>query len=218
MTTFNCPFCNHGLELNSTNSSEIVTSYMYSEIHATVNLKHIYCGNCKNLSVVAYGRSEPFNGMEFYLHPRSVHRHFPDYVPESIRQDYEEACSILELSPKAAATLCRRCLQTMIQNVFNTPKQTLAKDIAIIKSMVSPDVWNALDAIRQLGNIGAHMEYDVNLIIDIEIDEAKMLLRVLETLIHEWYVTKHNIDEDIKGIAHISAEKQNMRKNPTTHL
>ena len=43
------------------------------------------------------------------LRPLSSARVFPSYIPEPLRQDYEEACAILDLSPKASATLnlCR---------------------------------------------------------------------------------------------------------------
>ena len=44
------------------------------------------------------------------LLPTSSARVFPEYVPKPIRQDYEEACDILDRSPKASATLSRRCL------------------------------------------------------------------------------------------------------------
>jgi hypothetical protein len=50
------------------------------------------------------------------LVPDSKAKVFPDYVPEAIRADYTEACRIVALSPKAAATLARRALQGMIRD------------------------------------------------------------------------------------------------------
>ena len=38
-----------------------------------------------------------------------------DYILEAILEDYKEACLIKDKSPKAAATLARRCLQGMIR-------------------------------------------------------------------------------------------------------
>ena len=35
------------------------------------------------------------------------------------------------------------------------------------------------------------MEKDANLIIDIDPDEARFLIELIETLIKEWYVEKH---------------------------
>ena len=45
----------------------------------------------------------------FDLLPRSKAKSFPDYIPKTIRKDYEEACLIVSLSPNASATLARRC-------------------------------------------------------------------------------------------------------------
>jgi hypothetical protein len=42
-----------------------------------------------------------------------------------------------------------------------------------------------------LGNIGAHMEADVNVIVDVEAGEAKLLIGLIETLVDEWYVARH---------------------------
>lgn len=50
------------------------------------------------------------------LIPPSFAKVFPDYVPKPVRDDYTEACVIRDLSPKASATLSRRCLQGMIRD------------------------------------------------------------------------------------------------------
>ena len=43
-----------------------------------------------------------------------------------------------------------------------------AKEIEQIKGKVESLTWQAIDAVREVGNIGAHMGEDVNLIVDIE--------------------------------------------------
>ena len=55
------------------------------------------------------------------LIPESDAKVFPDYIPQQIREDYVEASKIKELSPKASATLSRRCLQGMIRDFWGTP-------------------------------------------------------------------------------------------------
>ena len=50
---------------------------------------------------------------------------------------------------------------------------------------------DATDHVRQLGNIGAHMEKDINLILDVEPDEAQALINLIELLFEEWCVAKH---------------------------
>jgi hypothetical protein len=51
------------------------------------------------------------------LIPSSSAKTFPNYVPKVILDDYNEACLIRDLSPKASATLSRRCLQGMIRDL-----------------------------------------------------------------------------------------------------
>ncbi len=108
---------------------------------------------------------------------------FSEYVPEAIRQDYEEACLIRSLSPKASATLSRRCLQGMIRDFHGVKrKHNLKQEIEAIKDKVDLKVWEAIDGVRAIGNIGAHMEQDVNLIIDVEPEEAQKLIKLNELL------------------------------------
>ena len=65
---------------------------------------------------------------------------------------------------------------------------------------------------RKIGNIGAHMEKDVNLIIDIEPDEAKKLLRLIEMLLEKWYITRHEEEELLSEIVGIAEDKEEQRK------
>ena len=53
------------------------------------------------------------------IYPASFAVQFPEYVPVQIRSDYEEAYAILSISPKASATLSRRCLQGMIHDFWD---------------------------------------------------------------------------------------------------
>jgi hypothetical protein len=103
--------------------------------------------------------------MSFNLRPDSIAKPQPDYIPMAIRQDYEEACKILHLSPKASATLSRRCLQGMIRDFWSSRVQNLNNahlwdEIKAIEQDVDPETWKAIKAIKDVGNIGAHMEKD----------------------------------------------------------
>ncbi|MEL4861503.1 DUF4145 domain-containing protein [Pseudoflavonifractor phocaeensis] len=140
--------------------------------------------------------------------PESSAVQFPEYVPEGIRRDYEEAYSILNKSPKASATLARRCLQGMIRDFYGEKdKPNLYQEIDAIKDRVPPAQWAAIDAVRKIGNIGAHMEKDVDLIIDVEPEEAEQLLRLIELLMDKWYVARHDEEELYKAIMETDREK-----------
>ena len=57
------------------------------------------------------------------MKPQSTAKLFPDYIPQAIRDDYEEACLICKLSPKASATLSRRCLQGIIRDFWKVNQE-----------------------------------------------------------------------------------------------
>lgn len=131
------------------------------------------------------------------LIPKGSAKPFPDYVPLAIRQDYAEACLIRDLSPKASATLARRCLQGMVRDFGKVKPSTLFKEIGALEKAVedgsgprgvSADSIEALTALRKVGNIGAHMEADVNVIVDVDANEAQVLIDLIESLIDDWYV------------------------------
>ena len=124
------------------------------------------------------------------LVPSSSAKSFPSYIPATILGDYQEACYIRDLSPKASATLSRRCLQGILRDFWQVKPGRLVDEIDQIKDRVDPLTWEAIDALRKLGNIGAHMEKDINLIVDVDPQEAELLIGLIETLLKEWYVVR----------------------------
>ena len=165
---------------------------------------------CKQVTVVGLGI---YDKQQYDIIPSITFEHFPEYVPQQIREDYEEASAIIGYSPKAAATLLRRCLQGMIRDYWSVNKGNLCDAINEIKGKVSPMEWNAIDAVRQIGNIGAHMEKDINLIIDIDEGEAKKLQKLIEYLIQNWYIKRHETEQLLKNITEIAGDKQAQRKS-----
>ena len=148
---------------------------------------------------------------EWQLIPEPRPRTWPDNVPVAIRQDYSEAVLICELSPKASATLSRRCLQGIIRDVHKVNERTLAKEIDKIKDKVNEETFNIIETIRQVGNIGAHMERDISIIIDIDPDEAQILIQLIETLIQKWYIDDPKHKQRIEDLK-TKAEKANLKK------
>ncbi len=141
------------------------------------------------------------------LIPPSSAKVFPGYVPKAVRDDYVEACLIKDLSPKASATLSRRCLQGIIRDFWKVPKGRLVDEIEAIKDKTDALTWQAIDAVRKIGNIGAHMEKDINVIVDVEPNEAQKLIALIELLVKDWYVAKHEREERLKAIVEVSAAK-----------
>lgn len=136
---------------------------------------------------------------------------FPDYVPAPIIEDYRESCLIKDSSPKAGATLARRCLQGMIRDFWGVSKTRLVDEIEGIKEMVDASTWAAIDGVRKIGNIGAHMEQDINLIVEVDPGEAGVLIRLIETLITDWYVARHEREQRMKAVVAIADAKEQER-------
>jgi len=147
------------------------------------------------------------------LLPASSAKPMPAYVPAPIVADYEEACAIKMLSPKASATLSRRCLQGMIRDFHRISKKTLFQEIEALKDKVDPSTWAAIDAVRQIGNIGAHMEKEIDIIVDVEPDEAQLLINLIEILIQDWYVVRHQREERLKHVIAVAVTKQEERRD-----
>lgn len=138
--------------------------------------------------------------LNWNLKPQSEAKPFPDYIPAPILQDYEEACLIAGLSPKASATLSRRCLQGIIRDFWGISKSRLVDEVNALSGQIDASTWKAIDSVRSIGNIGAHMEKDINLIVDVEPEEADLLLRLIEVLLEEWYIRRHDREEHMQKV------------------
>ena len=216
--TYKCPFCGHFQAYSGSydhiqngkykNTFPVLEEYQESSF----DIYSLKCSNelCGRISVTAINRT---SGKQIDLVPKVVLREYPDYIPKQIRDDYTEANLIIDDSPKAAATLLRRCLQGMIHDFWGIREKNLNAEISALKGKVPAAQWSAIDAIRSIGNIGAHMEKDVNLIVDISSDEAQKLMRLIELLLEKWYVARHDEEELLSQITGIAAEKEEMRKN-----
>jgi len=206
-----CPFCNR--------DTTITDSYYFfggdwcklPNRHGQRKVDHrfIVCPNpkCRELTLTILMYKPPASGSPHLalvaiwpLIPPSNAKPFPDYIPVAILDDYKEACLIKDLSPKASATLARRCLQGMIRNFWHIKKKNLKLEIDALKGKVETPTWKAIDSVRAMGNIGAHMEKNIDLIIDVEPKEAELLIGLIEMLLKEWYIARHEREMNLDAI------------------
>lgn len=145
---------------------------------------------------------------QWQLLPESNAKVLPNYVPQPIQDDYYEACRIRDLSPKASATLARRCLQGMIRDFHGISKARLIDEIKELEGKIDQDVWESIDAVRSVGNIGAHMEKDINIIVDVDPEEAQLLIGLIEQLIDEWYVVREDRKNRSQKLKDLAASKK----------
>ncbi|MEK2690748.1 DUF4145 domain-containing protein [Bdellovibrio sp. GT3] len=229
--SWNCPHCSRAATIGESDRSEDSHRYAYDTKLGKILLKTIIvvCPNpdCKQPMIAARlfnYHASPIGGgitvgkqlQAWQLRPDSDAKVLPPYVPDPIVEDYYEACRIRELSPKASATLARRCLQGMIRDFWKVSgKRTLFEEIEAIENQIDPLTWEAIDSVRKIGNIGAHMEKDINTIIDVDPDEAALLLQLIEHLVDDWYKARWNREENKKKLIALATEKD-AEKKPVT--
>ena len=148
--------------------------------------------------------------------PPSSARRFPDFVPSAIRDDYCEACAIVKESPKASATLARRALQGIIRDSYSVKPGNLAGEIRQLEDQIDPDIFESIDVVRKVGNIGAHMEEDINIIVQVEEGEADLLIQLVETLIDDCYIARHKKQEKLDKLKRLGQEKEAERQAAKT--
>lgn len=219
MSSFQCPYCSVVLPISSDTSSNRFPSFSCDDGNlisryspATIKLSYLKCPNCNQYTIFAEGMSQDVKDVNTILKPKSLAKQFPEYIPLAIRSDYEEACAIVNLSPKASATLSRRCLQGMIRDFWNIKETNLSKAIGELEDKIPATQWRVIDGVRRIGNIGAHMEKDINLIVDIDPDEAQKLIKLIEHLLEQWYINRHEQELLYADIIGIDETKQSTRK------
>ena len=220
-----CPYCNRPCTVDRNDVRVIETweqiNKKYGNYHSETMI--IVCPNpeCEQLTISLtlskYDRTHDRKREQLHhwnLLPESLAKPFPDYIPLQILQDYREACLIQDKSPKASATLSRRCLQGVIRDFWDIKKGRLVDEINALEDKVDPITWDAINSVRHVGNIGAHMEKDVNVIIDVEPDEAGLLIWLIETLLSDWYISRYERQQRMTGLAQLAAEKKKQKSQP----
>jgi hypothetical protein len=206
---------------------------MNGHICETIWVSFYFCPNCNRsaLSFRSVGGSLQENLK--YHYPLRGENNYPEYVPISIRNDYEEACAIVDLSPKASATLSRRCLQGIIRNFWGiTPKfwdehEKIKKECSLRDSNKA-NLWQEIKAVehcsgidatliaafrrlKDIGNIGAHPENDVNLVVDVEPHEAETLIALIELIIRKTYIQRNDDETLLQKVEGIAKKKTDQR-------
>jgi hypothetical protein len=237
-----CPYCNRA---QTVTSGQVysgrawlkLSKHKYGE--AVLEIDAVACANpkCEEVTLsTTFGKATRFNGpqgpsihnfleiQEYKLRPTSAAKPQPDFIPGPIREDYLEACSIRDLSPKAAATLARRCIQGIIRDFCGISKAKLVQEINELKSRVesgtapsgvTPETVEAIDYVRSIGNIGAHMEADINLVIPVDPGEAQALINLIELLFAEWYVAREIRRARLTAVKQIADNKKSFKAAKT---
>lgn len=169
-----CPSC-----------SKIVVAFREGEIYS-------YSGGTRTYVSPYHLTSEEI------IYPKVSSRPLADEVPDTYREEYEEAFLTNGMSSKASAALSRRLLQSILQTELGIKKRNLSDEIdEFISTAGAPSYLNdAIDAIRNIGNFGAHPIKNTNTgeIVDVEEGEAEWLLEVIEFLLDFVFVQPRRLE------------------------
>jgi len=222
---WHCPYCNHYTTILDSNFHQGGTALTIENKngHRYLLMQFIVCPNidCNEYTLTAFLYEYKYRAgswrtgdllQQWNLIPPSEAKAMPNYIPIPIINDYQEACLIRDLSPKASATLSRRCLQGIVRDYWGVKKERLVDEIDEIKDKIDPLTWKAIEAVRKIGNIGAHMEKDINLVIEVEPEESKKLIQLIELLISEWYINRYEREKNLNEIIGISIEKDEQKQ------
>lgn len=121
-------------------------SEYFNESVANLNLSVCYA--CEKIAVWVHER---------LIFPTAMEAELPNPdLPEDVRRDYEEAGRILNESPRGAAALLRLAIQKLCMFLGEKGKK-IDDDIAsLVKKGLLPQVQQALDAVRVIGNEAVH--------------------------------------------------------------
>jgi hypothetical protein len=99
----------------------------------------------------------------------------------------------------------------MIRDFWKIQKHRLIDEINALQGTIEAVTWEAIDTVRKIGNIGAHMEKDISVIVDVDPDEAQLLVGLIEVLLEEWYVRREERALHMSKIIGMAQEKQTLR-------
>jgi hypothetical protein len=215
-----CPYCNKELyiEWDESLSFQDIDGFECTEIQAE------QCPSCNQL-IVRLISGTKMKGTDYLyvntiqneklVYPKSYSRPIENEVPDFYKEDYKEACTVINISPKASAALSRRLLQKILHEEYNISKNSLAQEIEIFINLpgIPSHITEAVDSVRNIGNFAAHPIKDTNTgeIVDVESGEAEWLLEVLEAMFDFVFVQPIRLQEKKDKL---NEKLNNLRKPP----
>ena len=166
----------------------------------------MHCPSCHNTIIkvrLQYYTGGGFPGDQVYeIHKEvwvepSTPKRAPvgDGIPPEFVADYEEALTVLPISPKASAALSRRVLQSIMwdqgydgRNLARQIDKLLQEDRS--DKVLPTSVRANVDVVRNLGNFAAHAITDDSTlqVIPVSREEAEWCLTIIENLFDHYYV------------------------------
>jgi Domain of unknown function (DUF4145) len=153
LKSFTCPHCGvlsrqywWGYYAATVNSPAVPESSLQN--NADANLRVTKCEHCSDFGLWVKTQ---------LVYPEATAAPSPNPdLPENVKADYQEAASILVKSPRGAAALLRLAIQKLCIHLGGTGENLNADIAALVKGGLPPQVQQALDAVRVIGNNAVH--------------------------------------------------------------
>lgn len=154
-------------------------------LYTTGNVFLSECYNCQKVALWIHDR---------LLFPPNKSNHPPSVdLPDDIRRDYEEAQTIVDLSPRGAAALLRLCIQKLCGHL-GEKGSNINDDIAsLVSKGLNSKVQKALDVVRVVGNEAVHPG---SLDLRDDIGTASTLFALVNMIV-EQMITQHKVVDEL---------------------
>nr|WP_154982832.1 DUF4145 domain-containing protein [Paenibacillus xylanexedens] len=211
-----CPHCNVGISIQKINHVNLINIEGDNFVPTNgAQVSGAFCSECKGLIIFLttgtfkYYQPEDYEPGEWFLQivneekiifpANKIQRTVPSEVPRHYVADFLEACSVMDLSPKASAAISRRLLQQILRDEYAITKHKLNNQIEDFIGLpgVPSYLTDSVDAIRNIGNFAAHplKSSQSGEIMDVETGEAEWILEVLEALFDYTFVQPKRLEE-----------------------
>ena len=160
------------------------------------------CSHCKKLSIWVRGE---------LIYPQSSSAPpVNSDLPDDIREDYDEASNILNLSPRGSAALLRLAIQKLCKKLGQKGKYINEDIAALVSEGLSTHIQQALDTVRVIGNDAVHPGQ-----IDLRDDEetARSLFAFVNLIADKMISEPKRIEEAYKGLPESKLEAIKERDN-----
>lgn len=185
-TAFTCPHCEAYAQMRWAALCVVTNGIDLTR----ASLAH--CVRCDGESVWWASSSGASDGVMVYPGVTAAPMPHED-MPDTVRQDYEEARQIASISPRAAAALLRLCIEKLCI-ALNAEGTNINAQIAyLVRQGLPPRIAQAMDVVRVTGNNAVHPgQMD-----DEDISGVSATLFTLVNIIVEDRITRPQMVDDI---------------------
>lgn len=151
---------------------------------ALLNVNIARCFSCEGLSIWI---------KETLIWPASIVDIQPhEDMPSDVKEDFVEAASIVDRSPRGAAALARLAIQKLMVDLGEKGKNINDDIKALVQKGLEPEIQRALDIVRVIGNNAVHPGQ-----MDLKDDKATAttLLQLMNLVVERRIASRKRIEE-----------------------